>query len=1027
MKFTDIFIRRPVLATTISLLILVLGLRAVFSLPVLQYPRTENAVVTITTAYFGADADVVAGFITTPLENAIAQANGIDYISSKSSSGVSTITANIRLNYDSNAALSEINTKVNAVKNQLPPQSQQPVISLSVGETIAAMYIGFKSSVLPRNNITDYMVRVVQPQLQSVEGVQKAEVLGAQNLALRAWLDPDKLAAYSLTAADISTALSNNNYISGLGRTKGQMVQVDLNASTDMRSVDEFKRMVVKENDGAIIRLEDVANVTLGSEDYESRVGFDGEEAIYIGISIAPTANLLEVIDRVRVLFPNIEKELPEGLDGAIVYDSTKFVDSSINEVIQTLIEAMIIVTIVIFLFLGSPRAVAVPTIAIPLSLIGGFLFMLMMGFSINLLTLLALVLAIGIVVDDAIIVVENVDRHIQEGMKPFDAAIKSARELLFVIIVTTAVLVAVYVPVAFQPGLTGSLFAEFALTLVGAVVISSVVAITLSPVMCAYLLKTPRHESTVWHERLSDWLEEKFEVLRKKYETQLDSSLKFIPVTVVFALIILCSSYFLYASSKAELAPQEDQGVVIAFSSSAPNATLEQRLIYTRAEYDLFKTFDEMDHVFQISAPGISMSGMVLKPWDERTRTASDLQPLVGAKVGTLPGVRAAVFQPPSLPGAFGMPIQFVIKTTEGPSRLNTVSQTFLQEAMGLGMFMFLDSDLKIDLPQSTVQIDRDKASSLGLNMRDIGSALSSMLGGGYVNYFSFAGRSYKVIPQIEQKSRLNADQLNNYYVRADNGTSVPLSTIATITTKAVPQSLNHFQQMNAATISGVMFPGIGLGDVLDQLNGIAEKTLPEGYTVDYAGQSRQFMQEQSGFMMTFAFALIIIFLALAAQFESFRDPITILIAVPMAITGALFFVALLGSLPPTLGIPATSINIYTKVGLITLMGLISKHGILIVEFANKLMKEEGVPHRKAVIHAAGIRLRPILMTTAATVLGMLPLLLASGAGAVSRFNMGLVIAAGMTIGTLFTLFVLPAVMLIIGEDHSKNYVAEK
>lgn len=1075
MKFTDIFIRRPVLAMTISLLILVVGLRAVFSLPILQYPRTENAVVTVATTYYGADADVVAGFITTPLENAIAQANGIDYMTSSSSNGLSTITANVRLNYDSNAALSEINTKVNTVKNQLPPQSQQPIVSMSVGETIAAMYIGFRSDVLPRNNITDYIIRVVQPQLQAIEGVQKAEVLGAQNLALRAWLNPEKLAAYNLTATDVSTALSNNNYISGLGTTRGQMVQVNLNATTDIRSVEAFRRLIIKEKDGALIRLEDVAKVTLGSEDYESRVGFDGEEAIYIGISVAPTANLLDVIERVRNIFPTIKAELPTGLETAVVYDSTKFVNSSIDEVVQTLIEAVLIVTLVIFLFLGSFRSVAIPTIAIPLSLVGAFLFMLILGFSINLLTLLALVLAIGLVVDDAIIVVENVDRHMKEGKSPLESAIQSARELFTPILLMTVVLIAVYIPIGFQTGLTGSLFTEFAFTLVGAVTISMIVALTLSPIMCAKILKPHfankdktavetfientvnffdraflflcRPLQGIWsytfkqHLLLSIILFIPALVLsliylapagafilslasfhflrRKRYEQLLENGLNFLPVTTLFAIIILCSAGYFYMSSKEELAPQEDQGIVMSFNSSAPSATLEQRLIYTRAEYDLFKVFPETDHVFQISAPGKSFSGMVLKPWDERERSATELQPLVGAKTASLPGINSAVFQPPSLPGASGMPIQFVIKTTEGPERLYEVSQTFLKEAMDLGLFMFLDTDLKIDLPQSTVNIDRDKAASLGLTMSDIGSTLSSMLGGGYVNYFSFSGRSYKVIPQVEQKSRLNADQLDNYYVRTSNGASIPLSTVATITTKAVPQSLNHFQQMNAATISGVMYPGVGLGNVLEQLTGVGKKTLPEGYTVDYAGQSRQFSQEQSGFLVTFIFALIIVFLALSAQFDSFRDPIVILISVPMAMAGALFFI--------TLGLGGASINIYTKVGLVTLMGLISKHGILIVEFANQLMKEEGIPQREAIIKASGIRLRPILMTTAATVLGMLPLLIASGAGALSRFNMGLVIAAGMTIGTLFTLFVLPAVMFMIGKDHSKDFVKKE
>lgn len=1017
MNFTEIFIRRPILATTVSLLILVLGLRAVFTLPVLQYPRTENAVVEITTAYYGADADVVAGFITTPLENAIAQANGIDYMTSNSQNGLSTITANLRLNYDSNDALSEISNKVSSVRNQLPPEAQQPVIKMSVGQTIAAMYMGFKSDTLPQNAITDYLLRVVQPKLQAIEGVQTAEILGAQTFALRAWLSPDKLAAYGLTASDVSDALARNHYISGLGTTKGQMVQVNLTASTDLRSLDAFRDLIIREENGAIVRLKDVANVTLGSDSYEARVGFDGKEAVYIGIQITPTANLLEVIGRVREAFPEIEANLPTGLDGAIVYDSTKFVNSSINEVIWTLIEAGVIVTLVIFLFLGSPRSVAIPTIAIPLSLIGTFTMMMMFGFSINLLTLLALVLAIGLVVDDAIIVVENVDRHMEEGLSPFDAAIKSAHELAAPIITMTVVLVAVYLPIGFQTGLTGALFTEFAFTLVGAVTISTIVALTLSPMMCSRILKPHRIDAcSVWHECLVDWLERKFDKLRHWYEHLLDRSFHFLPVTATFSVIVLCSAFYFYYSSRTELAPQEDLGIVMSFGSAAPNATLEQRLLYTRAAYGLMSAYPETDHVFQMDLPGQSFSGMVLKPWDERERTANDLQPLLQNDMASLPGVNAVAFQPPSLPGSHGLPVQFAIKTTEGYERLQSVADDFMKQALETGMFMFLDTDLKFDLPQATVRIDRDKAASLGLTMSDIGAALSSMLGGGYVNYFSFSGRSYKVIPQVEQKSRLNSEQLKDYYIRTSSGDSVPLSTVASIATKAVPQTLNHFQQMNAATISGVMFPGVGLGDALAKLDTIAQTALPQGYIADYAGSSRQFVQEKSGFALTFTFALIIVFLVLSAQFESFRDPITILISVPMAMAGALLFI--------TMSIGGSSINIYTQVGLVTLMGLISKHGILIAEFANKLMLQ-GMDKRAAIIHASGVRLRPILMTTAAMVLGVMPLVFASGAGGAARFNMGLVIAAGLAIGTLFTLFVHPAVVLMVGEDHSKKHSA--
>ncbi len=1010
MKFTDIFIRRPVLATVVSLMILVLGLRSYFVLPILQYPRTENAIVTVTTIYYGADPDVVAGFITTPLENAIAQANGIDYMSSISQSGVSTIQVYLRLNYDADKALTEINTKINSVLSQLPQGSQQPILTVKVGQTIDAMYIGFNSDVLAANQITDYLVRVVQPKLQAVTGVQTAELLGQRVFALRAWLDPQKLAAFGLTAADVSQALAANDFISGVGNTKGQMVQVNLTASTNLHSAEEFRNLVIKESGGAIVRLKDVANVTLGSEDYESEVGFDGKRAVYIGIQVAPSASLLEVIAGVRKVFPEIQALLPSGLNGEIIYDSTEFVNSAINEVIRSLTEALLIVTAVVFLFLGSPRSALIPTVAIPLSLVGTLTVMLALGYSINLLTLLALVLAIGLVVDDAIIVVENVNRHLEEGMAPIEAAILAARELGGPIIAMTVVLAAVYVPIGFQGGLTGALFAEFAFTLVGAVTVSGIVALTLSPMLCSRLLK-PQHAGG-WEARLSGVIDRGFSRLRAGYERRLHGSLNTWPVTIVFAVIVLGSIYFLYTTAKTELAPQEDQGVIITQSIAAPDATLQQRQLYSQQVYKIFAAHPETEHVFQLDVPGQSIAGMVLKPWDQRTKTTNDLQPVVQQEVAQIAGVRVVAFQPPPLPGSIGLPVQFVIGTTEPFQRLNDVAQQFLQEALKSGMFIFLDCDLKLDNPQVNVEIERYKTAQLGLKMSDVGGALASMLGGGYVNYFNMSGRSYKVVPQVQQRYRLNAQQLLDYYIRTSDGTSVPLSTIARISTSTVPESLNHFQQLNSATIQGVTMPGVAQGDALDFLKDLSTRILPQGYSIDYGGLSRQYVQETSGFVTTFAFALIIIFLSLAALFESFRDPIIILVSVPMSIAGALAFVSL--------GIGGSSLNIYTEVGLVTLMGLISKHGILIVQFANQL-QIEGRSKREAIEAAAGIRLRPILMTTAAMVLGVIPLVTATGAGAVSRFDMGLVIATGLAIGTLFTLFVVPAVYLVIATDHSR------
>jgi multidrug efflux pump len=1016
MNFTDLFIRRPVLATTISLMILVLGLRALAVLPVLQFPRTENAVVTVTTTYYGADPDVVAGFITTPLENAIAQADGIDYMNSTSQTSVSTITVNLRLNYDADKAMTEITTKVSSVLNQLPSGTQQPVLSVKVGQTFDAAYIGFKSEVLGQNQITDYLVRVVQPKLQAIEGVQTAEIVGQQNFALRAWLQPDKMAALGVTAADVAAALQANNYIAGLGATKGQMVQVNLNASTDLRSLNEFRRLIIKQANGANVRLEDVANVTLGADSYDTRVAFDGQDAVYIGIQVAPAANLLSVVKAVHEALPEIESQLPQGLEAAVIYDSTDFVNSSIHEVIRSLVEAVLIVILVVFIFLGSLRSVVIPAIAIPVSLIGTFMMMLAFGFSINLLTLLALVLAIGLVVDDAIIVVENVNRHLEEGMSPFAAAIQAARELGGPIIAMTVVLVAVYVPIGFQGGLTGALFTEFAFTLVGAVTVSAIVALTLSPMMSSRLLKAHHEGDPGWESHFTDFIDRNFNRVRDTYRRLLHGSIDTLPVTAVFAAIVLVSIYFLWGFQKAELAPDEDQGFVIGFATTAPNATLQQKLLYTKQLYGIFSKYPELQHVFQIDAPGTSLAGLNLKPWDQRDRTANKIAPLLQQEINSqIAGEQVATALPPSLPGAFGLPIQFVIKTTQPFDQLNTVAQNFLKEAQSSGNFLFINTDLRIDQPESTVEIDREKAAQLGFRMSDVGSALASALGGGYVNYFSLSGRSYKVIPQVEQTARLNPDQLKDYYLRTTNGSTIPLSTIATIKTTTVPESLNHFQQLNSATIQGVAF--VPTGDALAYLQGLAARTLPQGYTVDYGGSLRQYVQESSGFVATFGFAVIIIFLALAALFESFRDPVVILVSVPMSIAGALI-VLLICSI---FQMPGASMNIYSEVGLVTLMGLISKHGILIVEFANAL-QEQGKSKREAIEEAATIRFRPILMTTAAMVFGVVPLLTASGAGAVSRFSIGLIIFSGLAIGTLFTLFVVPAVYMLIGAEHHQG-----
>ncbi len=1025
MGFTDLFVKKPVLATVVSLLILVLGLRALLSLPVRQYPRTENAVVTVTTAYYGADPDVVAGFITQPLENAIAQANGIDYITSASTNSLSTITVNLRLNYDYNRAVTEITSKISSVLNRLPPQTQPPVLQVQVGQAISAMYLGFRSSVLEPNQITDYLVRVVQPKLQAVPGVQTVNLFGARNFALRAWLDPSKLAAYGLTAADINQALANNDYISGLGATKGQMVQVNLVASTGLHSLDEFRNLVVKQANGAVVRLSDVSTVVLGAEDYNTNISYNGQSSIALSIDIAPDANLLDVMKQVHTVFPQIQSQLPQGLEGAILYDASQFVDTAISEVESTIVQTLLIVMLVVFLFLGSIRTVMIPIVAIPLSLIGAFMIMLVLGFSINLLSLLAMVLAIGLVVDDAIIVVENVHRHINEGARPFDAALQAARELGGPIIAMTAVLIAVFLPIAFQGGLTGALFIEFAFTLVGTIIISTIVALTLSPMMCSKLLKPHGEQDRGIQAAITRFIDKRFDGLHRFYSRRLNGVLNYIPVTVAFAVIVIVGTSALWMTTQQELAPQEDQGFIFAFGPGSPTASVTQYSEFSAAVYNKMKTNPNIDFLFQMDSPNRLMKFFALKPWDARAENSVEVQQDVQNQLVQFPPFNDFfVSQPPPLPSSFGAPVQFVISTTESFDRLNEAVQKFMTEVRDSKKFFFAEPDLKIDRPQVTVDIDRDKAAVMGLSMSDIGNALAAMLGGGYVNYFSMEGRSYRVMAQADQPFRLNADQILNYYIRSPNGSLVPLSTVAKITTQTTPESLSHFQQLNAATIN--LAPGFGMtqGDALTYLQQVASRTLPQGYIIDYAGTSRQYMQESSGFLTLLFFAAVIIFLVLAALFESFRDPFIILISVPMSIAGAMVAMHIVGGLrvfyPNVMQFGGATLNIYTLVGIVTLMGLISKHGILIVDVANRLQRE-GHAKRDAVELAAGIRLRPILMTTAAMVLGVVPLLLSTGAGAVARFAMGLVIFSGISIGTLFTLFVVPTFYILIAKDFSR------
>jgi multidrug efflux pump len=1021
MRFTDIFIRRPVLATVISLLILLVGLRAYFDLTVRQYPQSDKAVVTVQTAYVGADAELVKGFITTPLETEIASAQGIDYIESTSVQGVSIITANLELNYDPYDALTQITSKVNKVRGDLPEEAQEPTLDLQVGDQTSAMYISFFSDVLERNQITDYLVRVVQPKLNTVPGVQKARIIGARTFAMRIWLKPQKMASLGVTAAQVRRVLSENNVQAAVGSTRGQMISVDLTAQTDVSTEAAFRELVVKRTDNTTVRIGDIADVELGAEDYDSSVFFNGQPATFIGINTAPGTNVLDVIAGVREIYPEIVRQMPTGLQSQIPYDSTEYIEDSINEVVKTLLEAILIVVVVIFAFLGSLRSVVIPVVAVPLSIVGAAFIMLVLGYSINLLTLLAMVLAIGLVVDDAIIVVENIHRHIEEGMAPFDAAIRGARELGGPIIAMTITLLAVFAPIGFVGGLTGTLFSEFAFSLAGAVIISGIVALTLSPMLCSRLLKGHGHGEQ--QGRLEAFLDRTFERFQNWYERRLHGALNTLPVILVFGLTVLVSCYFLYTTSKSQLAPDEDQGIVLVKSDGAPTASLDQTELFTRQVTEIGMDMPEVSRVFQFNgvsfggppAPNTAITGLAFSPWSERDKTSGQLKNEIQNRMGRIPGIKSVAFEPPVLPGSSGgLPVQFVIGTTDEARQLYDVSQEMLRKANRSGLFIFADSDMQFDEPRIDITIDRDKAADLGITMAEIGRELGSMMSGGFVNRFSVQGRSYKVTPQVTRAERLNPDQLRNYHIATSSGELVPLSALVTLEKTVQPQQLKRFQQLNSATISGVPQPGVSLGEAIGFLQRAAEETLPRGYTVDYAGQSRQFVEEGSALVVTFFLAIAVIFLVLAAQFESFRDPLIMLVTVPMAVSGALIFTSL----------GLTSINIYTQVGLVTLIGVISKHGILIVQFANVLQRQ-GYSKREAIEHAAAIRLRPVLMTTAALVLAVVPLILATGAGAGARFSMGLIIATGMTIGTLFTLFVLPAVYLVLAKEHRTEAAA--
>ncbi|HLD17047.1 MAG TPA: efflux RND transporter permease subunit [Coxiellaceae bacterium] len=1008
--FTDLFIKRPVLAMVVSLMIFLLGLRAIFNLPLQQYPTMENTVITVTTTYAGASAELMAGFITSPLERAIATADGIDYLTASSTDGLSTIQANIRLNYDPDKAFTNIMSKVSEVEGELPPQSQQPVIEKETGQQVALMYLSYTSKIMNNTQITDYMNRVVQPKLNTIPGVSEAQILGGETFAMRIWLDPFRMAAVGVTPADVAQALQNNNFQTAAGSTKGRFTAVSINASTDLHSEEEFKNLVIKSVNGSLVHLKEVAQVSLGAEQYDSSVVFNGERAVFIGIKSAPTANPLNVASQVRKELPFIAKAFPSDLKQKIVYDGTRFIQASIEEVIKTLLEASVIVVIVILLFLGSLRTVIIPVITIPLSLIGVCSLLLMMNYSLNLLTLLAMVLAIGLVVDDAIVVVENIYRHVEAGIPPFQAALKGAREIAMPIIAMTLTLAAVYAPIGFMSGITGSLFKEFAFALAGAVIVSGIIALTLSPMMCSKFFNTQLDKNRYVH-----FINATFLRMQIFYEKRLTNVIRYRPIVLVFTAIVLISCYFLYTSTKSELAPTEDKGVLFMVATAPEYANIEYTQRFTHQFEKIFQTAKNMSDYFVVngmSGANSAFAGIILKPWSERTQSQAMILNDLQGKINQVAGLETAIFPLPALPsGTNSMPVYFVLTSVNDYKILYDVAEKLVEKAQQSGRFLFISSDLQYNKPEIQLDINRGKAGQMGVNMSALAAQLSTALSGAYVNYFSMMGQSYDVIPQLARQYRLEDEDLKNIYIKTGEGKLIALSTIADINHFITPNSLPQFQQLNSISLTGVMGIGQSLGETLDYLKAEADKLLPEGVSYDFGGQSRQFFQEGSALVVAFIFSLIVIFLVLSAQFESFRDPLIILISVPMSICGALIPLNVLQ------GTVNVSINIYTQIGLISLIGLISKHGILIVEFANQLQEREGLSIQEAVIKAAGIRLRPVLMTTAAMVVGVLPLIMAQGPGAVSRMNIGIVIASGMLIGTLFTLFVLPTLYTYIAE----------
>jgi multidrug efflux pump len=1004
-SFTDTFIKHPVLAVVINLVIVLVGWRALSSLPVQQYPQIESSSIIITTVYYGAGAETVRGFLTTPIERAVSAIGGIDHIESTSRAGVSTVTVRLKLNHSSTAALAEVTARLQQVRSELPPDAEPPAVEVQRADRpYATFYLSFTSTERDPPAVTDWLMRTLQPQLATLQGVQRVSIEGGRQLAMRIWIDPDRLAALNLAPGDVQAALQRNNYLAAVGQTKGDLVQINLLANTDLRSEDEFADLIVTERNGAIVRLRDVARVELGAEEADMVAKYNDRESVYLGIWPLVGTNEIDVAHRLYDEMERMRPTLPPDIDMRMAYDGTVFMQDALREITKTLIETMLIVGLVVFLFLGSVRTAIVPLVAMPVSLVGAAIVMMALGFSLNLLTILAIVLSVGLVVDDAIVVVENVERHIRLGKSRIDAALTSARELVGPIIAMTVTLAAVYTPIGFQGGLTGSLFLEFAITLAAAVVVSGIVALTLSPVMSSRFLNAHGQQG-----RLTMLVNRGFDRVRRRYAKMLDGALEMRWAIVLASLVVMAAAWPMYTQSRKELAPIEDQSHIFMFMEASPDASLPAVNRASLEVVEAITAFPEAKFMWSLSAPWGGFGGLVAKDWTERDRSTEEMYGEVYGSVSQVPALRVFPRLDPPLPTPGQYDVELVLQSDAPPEQMLETVGAVVGAGWQSGKFLYVDTDLKIDLPEARVVLDRERIADLGLDLASVGRELGTLLGGGYVNRFNYFDRSYKVIPQLGLENRETVEPLLDLKIRTPAGDLVPVSTFTRIESSTAPRTLNRFQQRNAVRVFGGVQPGVTKDEGLRVLEAAAASVAGSGVVLDYAGESRQIRLEGNALTATLGFAVILIYLVLAAQFRSFRDPLIVLLgSVPLAISGALVFSY----------VDLTTINIYSQVGLITLVGLIAKNGILIVEFANT-MQERGLGKMEALREASLTRLRPVLMTSAATVFGHMPLVFVSGPGSAARNSIGMVLVTGMVVGTLFTMFIVPVFYSLIAAEH--------